>query len=146
MRIGAGLALLTASLGAMQAPDPASMRARLADPRPMTPVEIARAIEATRTAVEGKAFRLMFGRAQTGAELLFGANGRVRFLRAGTNNTIVLTDYGGQPARYCEGSPAPGELVLEYQQAGSGWPVNVRHSTPVETLSPLYSLLSSVTA
>jgi hypothetical protein len=143
--------------------------------RPLQPAEIAIVLTAAREAVAGKTCRLSYAPNGPGPEVLMGANGRPRFVRAtsgrdyvssassssftngngvttqsrqsGHVDVVTFTEYTGQPARKCDGTAADGDLVIEYEHQSSDdrWKVTARTRTPHEFAAPLFDMLAGVT-
>ena len=154
-------AVATAAALAAQTLNP-SARAVINLPRSLIPAEIAQLLAAVREAITGKTVRLAFKPDGPGPELLMAADGRPRFVRAVSGytswsgwaanglppqtrdehaNVTEVTAFTRQPARRCDGSPSTGELVIEYRQAGGGWTVNTRGSSPADMLRPVFDML-----
>lgn len=132
---------IAAALGlGMQPADRSAVRVRLSDAAPLGADEIARALQAVKESVAGHALRITLGRGM-GPEFLLDADAHIRFSRSRTNNAEVISEYGS-PARYCDGSPMRGEMVVEYRREGDGWTMSTRASTPLEVGTPIFSLLS----
>jgi hypothetical protein len=139
--------------------------------RPLLPAEIAIVLAAARAAVSGKTCRLSLAPNGPGPEVLMGANGRPRFVRAtsgydvsggsfadgngsgtqsqpsGHVDVVTLTEYTGRPARKCDGTAVDGELVIEYEHRSSDdrWTVQARTPTPLEFAGSLFDMLAGVT-
>src|SRR5205085_462061 len=56
-------------------------------------------------------------------------------------DVVTLRHYTREAPIYCDGSPAPGELVVEYENIGGGWMVSTRHSIEDEELAPMFAPL-----
>jgi hypothetical protein len=120
----------------------ARIRERLANPAPLGADEITQVLDAVRAAVARKTFWVSSSFAGTPSlELLLGSDGRPVLIQVTSGidtsgagqparhvTVEVLTHFLRQPALYCDGSPAPGELVAEYENVGDGWTVSMRHS------------------
>jgi len=124
-----------------QGAERSAIQQRLADSRPLGPAEIGQVLAGVRRAAGGTAFRFTAERGGFGAEILFETDGHVRFIRSQVNSTMSFTDYTGRAARYCDGTFASGELVIEYRQAGAGWTVKTRESSPADLLRPVFDML-----
>src|SRR6185295_3463245 len=63
------------------------------------------------------------------------------------DDLINLIDYTGRPARRCDGSVEPGELVIEYEHRRStnAWTAKARARTLMEVGAPIFDALSGVT-
>ena len=122
------------------------IRQRLTSPAPLTAEEIARVLTVTRAAAAGKNFHVSPSPTGTpGLELQVAADGGPVFTRATSGSTTSLTHYTRRAATYCEGSPAPGELVVDYENRGGGWTATVRHSVDaIEVLSPITAALKGI--
>jgi len=140
--------------------------------RPLLPAEIAVVLAATRTAVSGKTCRLAYVPNGPGPEVLMGANGRPRFVRAvsgydersgavagdanwnrtqstqsGHVDVITFTEYTGRSARKCDGTPLDAELVIEYEHKSTDdrWTVKARTRSLMEALAPVFDTLEGIT-
>jgi hypothetical protein len=140
--------------------------------RPLQPAEIADVLAATRVAVSGKTFRLSYVPNGPGPEVLMGANGRPRFLRAisgydyrsggvgvdgngnrtqsqqsGHLDVVTFTEYTGRSARKCDGTSLDDELVIEYEHKSTDdrWTVKARMRTLLEFAAPLFDMLAGIT-
>jgi len=63
---------------------------------------------------------------------------------------ILIIDYTGRPAHHCDGSAAPGELVIEYRHSSliNAWTTTTRAQTSEKRLDPwthMFDMLSGVT-
>jgi hypothetical protein len=120
----------------------ARIRERLANPAPLGADEITQVLDAARAAAAQRTFWVSSSFAGTPSlELLLGSDGRPVLIKVTSGidtsgaaqparhvTVEVLTHYLRQPAVYCDGSSAPGELVAEYENVGDGWTVSMRHS------------------
>jgi hypothetical protein len=134
----------------------ASVRNMVNAPRPLTLAEDARVLRAVRAAIAGKRGRLISAAdeaaGRTGMEFAVGSDGRLRFLRStggimggivrsdGTGTTftrevVYITHLTGRPARGCDGTPRPGQLIVTYRNEGDGWFATAR--TQVYAASPM---------
>lgn len=140
--------------------------------RPLVAAEVAAVLTASRQAIDGKACRLSYGAGGPGPEVLMRSDGRPRFMRlaSGVNvnsasisasgdgtatrretqsrdDLINFIDYTGRPARRCDGSVEPGELVIEYEHRRSTntWTAKARLRTPMEVGAPIFDALAGVT-
>jgi hypothetical protein len=140
--------------------------------RPLQPAEIAAVLAATRAAVSGKTCRLSYVPNGPGPEVLMGANGRPRFVRAisgydygsggvavdGSGNrtqsqqsghvdVVTFTEYTGRSARKCDGTALDDELVIEYEHKSPDdrWTVKARTRTLLELAAPVFDLLAGIT-
>ena len=163
------MATLPAALS--QALDPAARNLLNAD-RPLQPAEIAVVLAAARAALSGKTLRLSYVPNGPGPEVLMGANGRPRFLRAvsgydyqsgavsadGSGNrtqsqqrghvdVITFTEYTGRSAHKCDGTALDAELVLEYEHKSidDRWTVKARTRTFMEFAAPVFDMLAGTT-
>jgi hypothetical protein len=55
---------------------------------------------------------------------------------------VRVSAFTRQPAVYCAGPAAPGELVIEYENHNGTWSAHARHSTPLEPFSPLFAMIA----
>jgi hypothetical protein len=140
--------------------------------RPLQPAEIAVVLAATRAAVSGKTFRLSYVPNGPGPEVLMGANGWPRFVRAtsgydysagaagadgngnrtqsqqsGHVDVVTFTEYTGRSARKCDGTALDAELVIEYEHKSTDdrWTVRARTRTHLEFAAPVFDMLSGIT-
>ena len=124
--------------------------------RPLTPMEIATVLDASRQALAAKTFRLSFAPGGEGTEVLMGPDGRPKMIRrtygleGGTvfgvvgsapgvvstpaethwrDDFINIVDYTSRPARFCNGSIEQGEMVIEYEHRRStnAWTATARN-------------------
>jgi hypothetical protein len=136
----AGLPLTLAFSTQPGAPSPRDL---LLAERPLTSAEIAAVLGASRDALAGKTLRLSSSPVRPATEVIMGRMGQPRRVRifsgaeggtvgpavpgsgAPMNKTrwredrITIVDYTGRPAVSCGGSPAQGEMVIEYTQRRS---------------------------
>jgi hypothetical protein len=152
----------------------APARAALNTARPLQPAEIAIVLAAARDAVAGKTCRLSYAPDGPGPEVLIGANGWPRFVRAtsgrdyvssassssfangsgvttqsqqrGHVDVVTFTEYTGRSARKCDGTAVDGDLVIEYEHKSSDnrWTVTARTRAPHEFAAPLFDMLAGV--
>src|SRR5580765_6246523 len=126
--------LATSPAASSQALNPAARDLVNAD-RPLQPAEITVVLAATRAALSGKTLRLSYVPNGPGPEVLMGANGRPRFLRAvsgydyqsggvsgdgngnrtqsqerGHVDVVTFTEYTGRSAQKCDGTTLDAEL------------------------------------
>jgi hypothetical protein len=123
--------------------------------RPLTRVEIALVLAASRQALSAKTFRLSFAPGDRGIEVLMGPDGRPKIARAAFGveagmvsgiatttsaavapatvtrwheDLIHIVDYTGERAHRCDGSVEQGELVIEYEHHSStnAWTATAR--------------------
>ena len=140
--------------------------------RSLQPTEIAAVLAAVREAVSGKTFRLSYVANGPGPEVLMGANGRPRFVRAisgydyrsgavgadgngnrtqsqqsGHVDLITFTEYTGRSASKCDGTALDDELVIEYEHKSTDdrWTVRARTRTLMEFAAPVFDTLAGVT-
>jgi hypothetical protein len=140
--VAVALVTVTAETSSAQSPDRVAVQQRLADSRPLTTTEIEETFAVVRKTLAGTTFRITAGVSGLGPEVVLDNEGHIHFLRARANNSVTFSEYVPGPAHYCDGSASPGQLVLEYRQAGSGWTVSTRHSTPVEALQPVFAAIA----
>ena len=135
----------------------------LKNARALSADDVVRVLQASRAAVAGKSLRLTPALGTAGGpEILMSADGRMAVVRTVTGTsrrppneepaqmilTTTLTVYTRQPARYCDGTPATGELVVDYTSSVGGATVIARRtSLGGEPLSTIFEILSgSLTA
>jgi hypothetical protein len=145
-----------------------SARAVIAQSRSLTAAEVAHVLAAARDAIAGRTFRLSYQPTGPGPEILMATNGRPRLVRtvsgytswsgANSNGTVTtnreyhpnvteVTEFTGQRARKCDGSPADGELVIEYVNDNDrGWIAKARTRTRSELGTPIFDMLTSAIA
>jgi len=136
--------------------------------RPLTAAEIAAVFAASRDALGGKTLRLAFAPTGVGPEFRIGAGGRPRIMRTTMSgqagwvggrtsddpnapveryewheDLIQISDYTGQPARRCDGTVEPGEMVIEYEHKSStnAWTATARAQTTLGVRAPGYAPL-----
>jgi hypothetical protein len=134
----------------------ARIQERLANPASLSADEITDVLDAVRAAAAQKTFWVSSSFAGTPSlELRMGSDGRPLLIEVlsgidtsgpgqpARHVTVdVLTAYLRQPAFYCDGSPASGELVAEYENVGDGWTVSMRDSAEgSEELAPVFAAL-----
>ena len=137
----------------------ADIRQRLASPSSLTADEIARVLAASRAAAANRTFHVSPSPTGTpGPEMQIGPDGGPVFIRAtsgfltsstaqpqGRVTVTTLTHYTRRMAMYCDGSPAPGELVVDYENLGGGWTLSVRHAVDgIELLTPIFAALKGI--
>jgi hypothetical protein len=140
--------------------------------RSLQPAEIAAVLAAVHQAVSGKTFRLSYVANGPGPEVLMGANGRPRFVRAASGydyrsgavgadgngnrtqsqqsghvDVITFTEYTGRPASKCDGTALDDELVIEYEHKSTDdrWTVRARTRSPMEFAAPVFDMLAGIT-
>ena len=140
--------------------------------RTLQPAEIAAVLAATRVAVSGKTCRLSYVPNGPGPEVLMGANGRPRYVRASSGydygsgrvavdgngnrtqsqqsghvDVVTFTEYTGRSARKCDGAPLDDELVIEYEHKSTDdrWTVKARTRTLLEFAAPVFDMLAGIT-
>jgi hypothetical protein len=140
--------------------------------RSLQPAEIAAVLAAVQQAVSGKTFRLSYGANGPGPEVLMGANGRPRFVRAisgydyrsdavgadgngdrtqsqqsGHVDVITFTEYTGRSASKCDGTALDDELVIEYEHKSTDdrWSVRARTRTSFEFGATVFDMLAGIT-
>jgi len=140
--------------------------------RALQPAEIAVVLAASRAAISGKTCRMAYGPNGPGPEVLMGANGRPRFMRAvsgynyssaavgadgnangtqsqqsGHVDVVSFTDYTGRSARRCDGTALDDELVIEYEHKSTDnrWMVKARTRTLMEFAAPVFDILAGIT-
>jgi hypothetical protein len=140
--------------------------------RPLQPAEVAAVLAAVREALSGKTIRLSYVAGGPGPEVLIGANGRPRFVRAisgydyrsgavsadGNGNTtqsqqsghvdvITFTEYTGRSATKCDGTALNDELVIEYEHKSTDdrWTVKARTRTAFEFGATVFDVLAGIT-
>jgi len=164
----AALVLVASPSVVAQRSDTRAIRAWLADSAPLQPQQIAEVLQAAREEIAYRTLRLSFSPTRTtGPELLMDSDGRPKFVQTMSGvsgelasggfatpsrqqpqpethvDVVTLTDYTRQAARYCDGSLAPGELVIEYRNVGGDWSVSARRSLGrLEQLAPIFDTLT----
>jgi hypothetical protein len=130
--------------------------------RQLAPDEVARVLDAVRARMAGKRGRFTTSQddaaGRSGVEFVAGSNGHLLFLRStgaieggivggdGTSTTwtreyTVITEFSGRPARACDGSVRPGELILQYYNDGAGWIPSARSDDDRRLPTPVFALL-----
>jgi hypothetical protein len=164
--------LMAASLTALSQDLNPSARELLSANRALQPAEIAVVVAASRAAIAGKTCRMAYGPNGPGPEVLMGANGRPRFVRAvsgydyssgavsadgngnrtqsqqsGHVDVVTFTEYTGRSARKCDGTVLDDELVIEYEHKSSDdrWTVKARTRTLMEFAAPVFDILAGIT-
>ena len=143
---------------AAQRSDTKTIQSHLSASAPLQAADIAQLLQAAREQIAYRSLKLsFFATGSPGSEILMDSDGRPVFVRSTGGfsvslgpgaqpqnrvDSVTLTYYTRQAARYCNGSLAPGEIVLDYQNAGGGWTVSARHSTPAfEIFAPIFAAL-----
>ena len=133
-----------------------SPRELLTQERPLTAVEVAAVLNASRAEVAGRTFRLSAGTDGRGLEILTGANGQPKMARVvytveggvvgGTaggspseprrwrEGRVDIIEYSGRPARRCDGTAEDGEMVIRYtfHSSTDGWTAEAYRREPHE--------------
>lgn len=130
-----------------------SPRVVISAPRPLTRAEIAHVLGASRQALAGRTLRLPPLSGGDGAEILMGGNGRPKIERSVSavvgaivpgmtppgspgpaatevHMETVVMEHTGRPARHCDGSVEPGEMLADYRLDGSTWRATARPQRP----------------
>ena len=123
--------------GALQ-DDQSRARSRLTQAPPLSGSEVLSALSMIRAALANVPFRVAVGRG-SGQEYLMDSTGRLRLVRDGA----LLTEFTGRPAVYCDGSAAPGHLVVEYRHTNERWSATARPSLPIEP-GPMFEMLYGI--
>ena len=131
--------------------------------RPLTEAEVAAVLAASRQEVTGHVLHMAYQPDGPGPDMLMRADGLPLYLRAtsgrefrsssawnggsqvtrsGHVDAVTFIHYTGSPAVGCDGTPRGSELVLEYENEGSGWTVNARTRTPTEINSAAFDMLA----
>jgi hypothetical protein len=147
-------ALATSPVTAAQTPASSAVEILKAD-RPLQRDEVAIVLAAARAAISGKAIRLSYAPGGPGPEVLFGKDGRTRYLRAtsgygspagqsGHVDVENFTEYTGRVARKCDGTSLETELVIEYERTSvdNRWSAKTRTVTSHEVGMPLFDMLA----
>jgi hypothetical protein len=148
----AGIAGMAAPAMAQPRPGAPQPRDLLAAAGPLGAADIAIVLAAVRQAVAGRRLRLSYIPNGYGPDVLMGANGRPRYVRAvsghdspdGLVEVVTFTEYTGRQARTCDGAGRSEELVLEYERRSGEdrWSVKARVRQPVEPLWPAFDILA----
>src|SRR5436190_4654657 len=131
--------------------------------RPLMPTEIAAVLDASRRAVARKTFRASSVGGHQTVDVLVGPSGQPKVVRsvsviergivygtaAGTSapplqtetrwqeEVVSILDYTGRPARQCDGSLEPGEMMILYMRQGSSsWTATARRHDPSAIQNP----------
>lgn len=124
--------------------DQRGWQTRLADSRPLAPAEIDRLLDAARQAAGGTAFHLTAERGGFASDILVEPDGHVHYIRSQSAGGATFTEFTGRIARYCDGTVASGELVIEYRRAGAAWSAEARPSSPADFLRPIFDMLVGI--
>jgi hypothetical protein len=111
-------------------------QSRLKAPALLSQTEVSQVVAAMRGVLANRPFRVA---ARGGAATSYRTDAGGRLLFAYTNEAI--TQYTGRPAKYCDGSPSPGELVVDFRNTNGKWTSSARPSTPIEP-GPMFEALS----
>jgi hypothetical protein len=121
--------------------DHAAWRARLGESRPLGASEIDQLLDAARLAAGGRAFHLTADRGGFASDIVVERDGHVHYIRSQLANGEAFTEFTGRIARYCDGTVASGEMVIEYRRTDAGWVVEARPSSPADLLRPVFDML-----
>lgn len=133
--------------------------------RPLQPPEVNAVLGASREAITNRTFVLSYLGQNDGLQILMREDGWPRFVRGegglrggvvggppGTPATITewsdyfihISEYTGAPARRCDGSTAPGELVITYTHARSTdtWTARAGTKGGVPICNPVFDVLA----
>jgi hypothetical protein len=141
--------------------------------RSLSAAEVRRVMDVTRRRADGKTFRLSYGTGAPVAHVVMGPAGRPRFVQtsssphgtggiagvtlSGNGNlstdgsqrvdgapVTTLTEYTGTTARRCDGNQMRDELLIEYEQRGSGatWTARARTRGAQEFAARLFDVLA----
>jgi hypothetical protein len=116
--------------------DLVSVQRRLQDPAMLSQEELSKLLSTVRDALASAPFRVVSGDS-VAVDHVIDVDGHLRFTRSQGR----ITEYTGLPASYCDGSSAPGQLVIEYLQSAGGWSARPRLSMPIEP-GPFFEALS----
>lgn len=116
-------------------------------PRNLFEAEVSAVLDASRHALDGRTFRISYQPDGPGPDVLMGPDGRPRYIRATSGNSgqadvVTFLHYTRTPARMCGGTSEPGELVLEYENAGRGWSVKSRSRRASEINGAAFDMLA----
>lgn len=125
-----GVAALLATLQAPTAPE----RDLLLQAETLDSEQIGTVIALTAQSIVGRTFFTYGGFG--GGQLTIGDGPRLRYFRQGDR----MTEWTGFPAKWCDGSAATGELVLEWQQDESGWQVKALGSDEERPFDAMFEL------
>lgn len=131
---------LSAAIDATQ-DETVALRERLKQERQLGTAEIDQVLERVRIALADRPFRISMGYGR-GPEVVTNVDGHIRLLRTSDNNGLTIGVFTGRPARFCDGRPLSGELVIEYRQAGAGWTIRTRVATSHEVGAAAVAVLS----
>src|SRR5262245_58595843 len=149
-----------------------SARAVINISRSLTQSEVAQVLAATREALAGRTVRMSYQPGGPGPEMLMAADGRPRFVRTvsgyaswsgwtssqpgsiatttrqeSRGTATEVTEFTRRPVRRCDGSPADGELVIEYRNEDErGWMARARTRTPTEFAATIFDMLTGAAA
>ena len=139
---GLGVAMVVAGVSASGRPaEQGTWQKRLADSRPLGTAEIDQLLDAARQAGGGTAFHLAAERGAFRSDILVERDGHVHYIRSQSLSGATFSEFTGRIARYCDGTVASGELVIEYRQTANGWAVAARPSSPADLLRPIFDML-----
>jgi hypothetical protein len=112
--------------------------------RPLTTAEMQMVLEVSRAALDGVIVHIAYQPDGPGPDLLMRSDGQPRYMRATSGPPLhtTFTHYTGQIARGCDGNPAGGELVLEYEDKDNAWTVKARTRSSSEVLGPIIELFA----
>jgi hypothetical protein len=94
--------------------------------RPLGPAEIEQLLDAARLAAGGRAFHLTAERGGFASDIVVERDGHVHYVRSQSASGEVFTEFTGRIARYCDGTVASGEMVIEYRHTEAGWEAEAR--------------------
>jgi hypothetical protein len=137
---GWALAVVAVSLSAQQL-DLAAWRTRLGASRPLASSEIDQLLDAARLAAGGRAFHLTADTGGFSSDIVVERDGHVRYIRSHSASGEAFTEFTGRIARYCDGTVASGEMVIEYRRTEAGWAIEARPSSPADLLRPIFDML-----
>jgi hypothetical protein len=126
---------------AAQQLDHAAWRTRLGESRPLGSSEIDQLLEAARLAAGGRPFHFTAERGGFASDIVVERDGHVHYIRSQFSGGEALTEFTGRIARYCDGTVASGEMVIEYRRTEAGWVVEARPSSPADLLRPVFDML-----
>jgi hypothetical protein len=159
MRLTSALLALAFSTLMQRAPSPQEL---LRLQRPLSAGEIDTVVRGIRQALDGTTLRLRESRGAE-REILMGGTGTPRMTRSShlcigmadgecvasaasdppgvarvPTRFVVLTEFTGEPARRCSGSPAAGEMVRQYvlNEATQTWTISVHPTRPGQIFTP----------
>jgi hypothetical protein len=134
------LAVAAGNVSAQQL-DRAAWRTRLGESRPLGPTEIDQLLDAARLAAGGRAFHLTAERGGFASDIVVERDGHVHYIRSQSPSGEAFTEFTGRIARYCDGTVASGEMVIEYRHTEAGWEAEARPSSPADLLRPIFDML-----